>query len=582
MPDVSSFAVDDGFWYSIPPHLVDDVVIGSLVRVPLSGRRVRGWVVEIGEGPERVLKEVAGVSGAVPVFDGDQLRSLLWMAAHYVAPVAVLLSKATPPNLPKAVQASTPAARALHSDHPLSEVAVVAARGGKIPVQAMVASWQSGDWVEALAPVVDSGRSVMVVAATAAEVAEIAGWGRDVLGDVVLEVSGEDNAELTEAWSAAQIPGRLVVGTPRLAVWRVGALAMTVVLEEGRRAMKERQTPTLHVREVIHTRSRLEGFIPVFMGPTPSVEILSAGAQVREAGSRAWGLVEVVDRSADPPGSGFLSDRVIAALKATAQRGDRSFVFTHRRSGAASMRCVNCRAIRSCGRCGAFVGRVDECPRCGADLGPCLRCGASEFEEMGTVPQRLVSEINRSLGEGAAAVHPADSPVTVGTERDLAGLAAVTVAVAADADGMLMGTGHRTSEEALRQLARVAGAVRREPGSRMMLQTSHPGSDLVQALRRGDPIPYLEQVLAARAAEGMPPSTEMIAVEVRGKVPDGVDADLDSLPDAGVLGPVPVDEGKRWLLTGDLRVARRELRGLVGRWREDGATVRVDADPIDL
>lgn len=577
-----SFAVDDGFWYSIPSHLADDVAIGSLVRAPLSGRRVRGWVVEIGDGPERALKEIAGVSGAAPVFDGDQLRSLLWMAFHYVAPVPVLLSKATPPNLPKRAQHPTSTANPDRSDHPLSEVAAVAARGGKIPVQAMVAAWQGGDWVSALAPVVDSGRSVVVVAATAAEVAEIARWGRDVLGDVVLEVSGEDNAEITEAWSAAQVPGRLVVGTPRVAVWRVSALAMTVVLEEGRRAMKERQTPTLHVREVVHTRSRLEGFIPVFMGPTPSVEILSAGAQVRKVGSRPWGLVEVVDRSADPPGSGFLSDRVIAALKATAQREDRSFVFTHRRSGAASMRCVNCRAIRSCARCGAFVGRVEECPRCGADLGPCSRCGASEFEEMGTVPQRLVSEINRFLGKGAAAVHPADSPVTVGTERDLAGLAAVTLAVAADADGMLMGSGHRTSEEALRQLARVAGAVRQERGSRMMVQTSHPGSDLVQALRRGDPIPYLERVLAVRAAEGMPPSTEMIAVELRGKVPDGVDAELGSLPDAGVLGPVPVDEGKRWLLTGDLRMARRELRGLVGRWREDGATVRVDADPIDL
>jgi primosomal protein N' (replication factor Y) len=582
VPDVPSFAVDEGFWYSIPSHLSDDFAIGSLVRVPLSGRRVRGWVVEIGEGPERALKEIAGISGAAPVFDGDQLRSLLWMATHYVAPVPVVLAKATPPNLPRRVEATTSAVSAARSDHPLSEVAAVAARGGKIPVQAMVASWQGGDWVPALAPVLGAGRSVIVVAATAAEVAEIAGWARKVLGEVVLEVSGEDNAELTEGWSAAQVPGRLVVGTPRVAVWGVRALAMTVVLEEGRRAMKERQTPTLHVREVIHTRSRLEGFIPVFMGPTPSVEILSAGAEVRKVGSRPWGLVEVVDRSADPPGSGFLSDRVIAALKATAQRGDRSFVFTHRRSGAASMRCVNCRAIRSCGRCGAFVGRVEECPRCGAALGPCLRCDASEFEEMGTVPQRLVSEINRTLGKGAAAVHPADSPMTVGTERDLAGLLSVRLAVAADVDGMLMGTGYRTSEEALRQLARVAGAVRRERGSRMMVQTSHPGSDLVQALRRGDPIPYLEKVLAMRAEEGMPPSTEMIAVELRGKIPEGVDADLDSLSDAGVLGPVPVDEGKRWLLTGDLRAARRELRGLVGRWREEGATVRVDADPIDL
>ena len=582
MPDVPSFAVDDGFWYSIPSHLADEVVVGSLVRVPLSGRRVRGWVVELGDGPGRALKEIAGLSGTVPVFDGPMFRSLLWMAIHYVAPVAVLLSKATPPNLPKKAGPWELSPEAPDSDHPLTEVTAVAARGGKVPAQAIVGSWREGEWIPGLGPVLTAGRSAMVVAGSAAEVRQVATAARSRFGEAVVEASGDDNARLTEAWSDSQVAGRLLVGTPRVACWKVSDLSVVVVLEEGRRSMKERQTPTLHVRETVRARSLLEGVIPVFLGPTPSVETLSGGSEVRKVGGRAWGLVEVVDRSDEPPGSGFLSDRVKAALRATATQGERCFVFTHRRSGAASMRCVSCRAIRSCGRCGALLGRVEECPRCGASVGPCVRCGSVEFEEMGTVPQRLVAEINRSLGRTVAAVHPADNLVTVGTERDLASLPMVTLSVAADADGMLMGPGHRQSEEALRQLARVAGAVRRGTGARMMVQTSHPDSDLMSALRRGDPIPYLERVLVSRAREGMPPAVEMIALELRDKVPEGVDGDLESLPATTVLGPAAVDEGKRWLLSGDLAAARRQLRGLVGRWREEGATVRVDADPIDL
>ncbi|MGH8944692.1 MAG: hypothetical protein ACRDVL_00910 [Acidimicrobiia bacterium] len=582
MPDVPSFAVDDGFWYSIPPHLVDEVAVGSLVRVPLSGRRVRGWVVELGDGPGRALKEIAGVSGAVPVFEGPMFRSLLWMAIHYVAPVAVLLAKATPPNLPKKAGPWEPSSEIRDSDHPLAEVTAVAARGGKVPAQAIIGSWREGEWVPALGPVLAAGRSAMVVAGSAAEVRQVATGARARFGEAVVEASGEDNAQLTEAWSKSQVVGRLLVGTPRVASWKVADLSVVIVLEEGRRSMKERQTPTLHVREVIRTRSLLEGVIPVFLGPTPSVETLSGGSEVRRVGGRAWGLVEVVDRSEEPPGSGFLSDRVKAALRATVGQGERSFVFTHRRSGAASMRCVRCRAIRSCARCGSFLGRVEECSRCGATVGPCARCGSEEFEEMGTVPQRLVAEINRALGPSVAAVHPADTLVTVGTERDLAALPWVTLTVAADADGMLMGTGYRHSEEALRQLARVAGAVRRGAGARMMVQTSHPESDLMLALRRGDPIPYLERVLITRAREGMPPAVEMIALELRDDIPDGVEGELEALPGATVLGPAAVESGKRWLLTGDLRTARRQLRDLAGRWREEGATVRIDADPIDL
>ena len=74
----------------------------------------------------------------------------------------------------------------------------------------------------------------------------------------------------------------------------------------------------------------------------------------------------------------------------------------------------------------------------------------------------------------------------------------------------------------------------------------------------------------------------MIAVELRGNVPESASAELTGLPGAVVMGPMSLDDGKRWLLTGTLGEARLQLRRLVGRWRDGGATVRVDADPIDV
>lgn len=582
VPNIPTFAVDGGFRYSIPDNLSGAVRLGSIVRVPLSGRKVRGWVVETSQSDDEGLKDVASVSGAAPVFDPGLLQTLRWAAQHYVAPLSVLLGRATPPNLPKSSGFPAEGPEVPSGQHPLHELAAQAAEGKKQPSQIIVGSWTDLEWISALAPVVNAGRSVIVVAATVAEVEQIAKHAAPLYGEALVEIGGGSDAQLTRAWEQMQTPGRLIIGTPRLAEWSVGGLAMAVVLEEGRRAMKDRQTPTLHVRDLLRTRSLIEGFTTVFFGPTPSVEVLAAGADVTRVGNRAWPLVEIVDRSGDPPGSGFLSERVVAALRATSDQDQTSFVFTHRRLGLASMRCTKCRTVRQCQRCGTRAGREDQCRTCSSRIGPCVSCGGTEFEEMGTIPERLVSEINRRIGGAPAGVFASGKSIQVGTERDLAGLPPTYLTVAADVDGMLMSHGYRTSEEALRQLARVANSLERGSGHRMMVQTSHPESELITTLRRGDPIPYLEVVLGQRAKEGAPPSTEMIAVEVR----DAEAEDLAGLLDGGsafdVLGPIETDGGVQWLLQGDLTSARAQLREVVGRWREAGATVRVDADPIDL
>ncbi len=578
VPNVPSFSVDDGFRYAIPDRLAEDVTVGSIVRVPLSGRRVRGWVTAIDQGDTEALKELLAVSGSTGVFDSALLDGLEWAAHHYVAPLSVLLAQATPPNLPKSTGSAWPLHRGEETGHPLHEVASQVAEGKKQPARAIVDDWRDMEWLPGVVPVLEAGKSVAVIVATAAEAGLVAGaWP----GDSVLVAGGSD-ADATAAWEEAQTPGKLVIGTPRIATWMMAGLSLVIVLEEGRRAMKERQTPTIHVRDLIRKRALLEGFATVFLGPTPSVEVLAAGAEVTRTDNRAWGLVEVVDRSEDAPGSGFISERVLSALRGSVEAGRRAFVYTHRRIGAASMRCTRCRTVRQCRRCGTRVGRVDRCPRCSAVLGPCVDCGAQEFEEMGTIPDRLVGEIKGRLGSDVAGVYPEGDSIWVGTERDLASLPPVDLVVASDVDGMLMGHSYRASEEALRQLARLANSLEAGSGRRMMLQTSHPESDLITTLKRGDPIPYLERVLAERARVGAPPSAELIAVEVRG----GDEVDLAEILESGsgydLLGPLGVDGGLRWLIQGDLTRVRRDLRNAVGRLRESGVTVRVDADPIDL
>jgi primosomal protein N' (replication factor Y) len=541
-------------------------------------------VVEL--APERAgaLKDIAAVSGGSRIFDRHLLRSLEWAANHYVAPMSVVLERAAPPNLPRAADtfdALAPPPDIPHDSHPLGRVAADAAAGRRRPVSVIVTSG-GHQWHPALTPVLAANRSAIVVLATAAEATAQAEAASATFGDRVVAVGGDVAQELTHAWELAQSPGRLVIGTPRLASWKVAGLSLAIVIEEGRRAMKDRQTPTIHVREMLLTRARVEGFSLAFMGPTPSLETLAAGAEISRVGARPWPHVEVVDRSEEPPGSGLLSEPAIAGLRAVSADGRRSIVFTHRRLGEASARCTNCRRVRVCGVCGSRLGRVESCRRCGAPAGPCDSCGSSSFEEMGSIPERVATEINRRSGGRIAAPAPTSLPVIVGTERDLAGLSGLSLAVATDVDGLMLGHDYRAAEEAMRVLARLGNTLGGGAGRRMMLQTSLPDSDLVAALRRGDPIGYLEGLLSERARLGLPPASEMIAVEMRGDTAvDEADAGIRGLG-AAVLGPA-VGPGKaRWLLQGSLGQARVGLRRLAHTWREQGLTVRIDADPIDL
>src|SRR5439155_16741139 len=109
-----------------PEALVPVVRLGTMVRVPLRGRRVRGWVVATSAWPEGAeeaggaggaerdegIQPIAAVSGPAPVFDGVLLATARTMARRYVHPLSAFLRLMTPPQVgrrAKGVLAEVPA-----------------------------------------------------------------------------------------------------------------------------------------------------------------------------------------------------------------------------------------------------------------------------------------------------------------------------------------------------------------------------------------------------------------------------------------------------------------------------------------
>jgi primosomal protein N' len=174
--------------------------------------------------------------------------------------------------------------------------------------------------------------------------------------------------------------------------------------------------------------------------------------------------------------------------------------------------------------------------------------------------------------------------VTVGTERDLVNVGSIQLGVALDADGLILAPHYRAEEDAFRLLARLASRVERGRGNRCLVQTSHPRHRVIEALRSGHPTDFLVATLEMRKREGFPPAAELVAVGVK-RAADNADQELRTAAGdrSEVLGPAEDRDAMRWLIQGaDLRPVRVRMRSLVQSWRDGGATVRVDADPIDL
>ena len=541
----------------------------------VSGRRVKGFVTALFEADSgRRLLPIEGLSGDVASFDSAMLETLRWASTHYVTPLSVMLKRTIPPNVPKKV--AQPEGGSLRDTAALSDNSSSVYRIGASPFGRLVAATIAGHAA--------SGRTVVVIAPSVVEIDEIAvALTREYSERVIKATSSMSGAEVTQSWSnVATGRGVILVGTREVVLWPYGNVGLVVVVEDGRRMMRSPGTPTLSVREVILHRAAVESFSVVFHGPVPTLEAIVHGTRVESDPGRQWPVVEVVDRSDDPPGGGLLTERTKAAIRRTTAARERTFVLVSSRGYAPAFRCVACGEVRRCQTCKSAASRDELCRRCGASLDVCANCSRARFQPLGAGIGRIVDDIGQLVGDEVGRVED-DALVTVGSERDLIGIRNIGLAVAVDIDGLTMAPHYRAAEDALRLLVRLAQTVQRGTGHRCLIQTSAVSQEVVEALVKGRSAAFLERELQSRKRFGFPPVGSLIAIEAD-QAHDAGALLSEGLSDmATILGPAPIRDRVRWLVQGrDLEQARLALRPILTTLRGRGARVRVDVDPIDL
>jgi len=570
LPDVAALAAR-AFDYLVPASLAAEVRVGSIVRVPLHGRRVRGWVVALPEEAEtgRRLLPIAKVSSVGP--PADVLALAEWAAWRWAGPVTRFLRTASPPG---AVRELPPAAGPGRGPPPRRAaghaVEVVRAPPAADPFPVVEEAARGGDAL-VLAP--SLGEAAMVAAR--------------------LRRAGVPVAVAPREWARAAAGGCTVVGA-RAAAWApVPGLAAVVVIDEHDEVYQEERAPTWNARDVAVERARRAGAPCWLTSPCPSLAALAlAGGGSVRAPSRSderagWPVLEVVDRRDEAPGLGLYSERLVALLRAATPE-ERVVCVLNRKGRAVLMACAACGELARCERCDGPLESGGElgmrCRRCGLAQPPvCRWCGVGRFKALRIGVARVRDELELLAGQAVAEV-TGDTPpagpgggfpaaaVLVGTSAVLHRAARAAVVAFLDFDQELLAPRFRAGEEALALLAR-AGRVAGGREGRVLVQTRAPGHEVLDAARHADPSRFTVVEGARRAALRMPP--EVALARVSGPGAAGVVAQLDGgqLDGVETLGPA----GDRWLVrAGD----HRSLCDALAAVKRPGERVRVEVDPL--
>lgn len=584
VPDVP--AMDRELDYLLPDGLDPagvEPAVGAMVRVPLAGRRVGGWIVAVDVEPADGvrLSEVAKLSSHGPPEAVVELCR--WAAWRWAGRLATMLRVASPPRSVRSLPAlgspvRTPAATG-DLDVGLAELADAALTSAAPSVIELAPT----DDPATVALVAARHGPVIVVCGSVALTAHV----RNVLVAAQVAV-----AEWPTGWARARAGASVVGG--RGAAFAPSEPTAIVVIDEHDERLQSESSPTWNAREVAVERAARAGVPCLLVSPVPSLEaVAAAGGGHRESGrllsvSRGrqrsgWAPLEVVDRRGDDIGrTGLYSERVVEHLRRTVAAGGLAVCVLNRTGRARLLGCRSCGAVAACERCAAAVHQDDvaqlRCGSCGTARPPvCAECGspalsllrlgvtraAEELEALLRVPVQLLTATSDAA--------TAEERVVIGTEAALHRARRADSVVFLDLDQELMAPRYRAAEQALGLLmeaSRLVGG--RGRSGRVVVQTRLPGHPVVIAALRGDPALLRSVEWGRREVLGVPP-VQTIAVV-------GGPAASDYMEVVGrPLGVEVLDPGDgRWVLR-----ARdpHDLLDHLGAVRRPPGRLRLQVDP---
>lgn len=571
LPDVGG--IDRSFHYSSP----EELPVGTIVRVVLHNRRVRGWVLSSSATPPVGVepRPIEAVASLGPPEHVTELAS--WSSVRWAGRLRPLLAAASPPRLVSRF-ADLPSASEGGSSGGATEEVTRALQAGDAVVRLPPAS-ERLPFVEAILEEAGGLEGGLVLVESRDDAHRLAGH---------LRRRGWPVASYPEEWAAS--PGRVTVGT-RNAAFAPSLPSVILVLDAHSDAYRSERVPSFDSRIVAAERAR-RGEVPVvFVSPCPPLVLSQDRALVHPAPAlerAGWGTITLLDEKEEDPAERGLPSSLIGWVREAARRGGRAVCILNRTGRARLLSCPVCRVVQRCSRCGAAesepaeLPRHLECPRCGATRAPaCSECGAGRLRTLRPGVSRarelLAAATGLEVGEvsGRSAEVP-ETAVVMATQAALHRIRSASLVCFLDFDQELLAPRYLASEQALSLLARAVRLVGgRGGGGRVVVRTSMPGHEVLQAATGGDPSLLAGPERDRRRLLALPPFAAL--ARITGPAAPELGAALARWAEVSRIADGVIVRASS---PSELADALGRCRPAEGGWAAVDA--RVEVDPLDL
>lgn len=481
---VVDIPVDGHFDYVVPDALAQKVSVGSRVKVSFGTKPAVGIVIGLaGSSDVKTLKPIKDVFEPVPMLDNRDLAFAQDFCRYYGVSLGQTLTmmlrhrRRPPPQEPKL---------------PQPKITVYHCPDGVY-------------W-----PVIDAlvrGRTDAAIIVPDAAVANQLGVPKHLRRCVGLRSS------MFEAFAQ----GTLIV-----------------VVDEDNPSFKQEQSPMYETRQVMLMASRVYGFELVFVGASPSVELMQLAldqeADFKYVPPKAATAVKVIDTGQYKfLDKGILSPPVRNMLEANQKAGAQSILLLNRRGTFNVTRCGACGHVLKCPHCDAAMAYARSkknfsCRHCTfqvAAAGACPACHAQQWKSFGLGVEGVQRELALLFPQGRIAYFDKDSEscpktfdILIATQAIVRckGMVAAQTLIWVDFDAELNRMDMRSSFKAWAQVLHL-----RSMAAQVMVQTQNPQHHVLKALRTDDAPAFYRDELDLRRELHFSPFYHWAAVVIRSR-----------------------------------------------------------------
>ncbi len=521
---------------------------------------------KLNENQQRVLAELSGAGGALPV---PELRALLDRAAP--TPQSTLGSLVRRglvrmEDRPLAFHVSGLALTGahLHALNPaqseaLGSITAAVDRRTFEPIllHGVTGSGKTAVYLQAMRHALAAGRGALLLVPEIGLTPAMAGQMHAAFGaEVALLHSALTPEERAEQWHRIRRgEARIVVGTRSAVFAPVRDLGLLVVDEEHDGSYKQEEMPRYHARDVAVMRAKLLGAAVVLGSATPSLESRHNAERGRyrlvtmreRVGNRPLPTVELIDMRQEFRETGreeIFARALVEETRAALDRGEQAIILLNRRgySFAALCRacgeklgCENCAIALTlhkaalggeqaqagdrleCHYCGFRTRVPSRCPHCQSEHLYYLGAGSQQGEERlaELFPGARIGRMDRDTVRGRfdmerllAKLHAGEINLLVGTQMIAKGhdIHGVTLVGVVGCDHALGLPDFRASERVFQLLTQVAGRAGRGslPG-RVLVQTYHAEHYAIACAAAHDYNAFVEREMKMRRWMHYPP-----------------------------------------------------------------------------